>query len=104
MITVPVCDKEGNVLLYDIYVEGIWCGSRAEGIFYDLLVNEVGSNKSASRNLSEYAHQEKSVIIVSPTPLAAHLQSVLYGFKASLGHVMGSISNAGQRADFTYAR
>jgi len=48
----------------------------AEGIFYDLLVNEVGA-----RNLIDYAHK-KNVIIVSPTTFAAYLQSVLYGFKA----------------------
>jgi DNA recombination protein RmuC len=49
----------------------------AEGIFYDLLVNEVGA-----RNLIDYAYNKKNVIIVSPTTFAAYLQSVLYGFKA----------------------
>lgn len=54
----------------------------AEGIFYDLLVNEVGANKVSARNLIDYAYNEKKVIIVSPTTFAAYLHSVLYGFKA----------------------
>lgn len=54
----------------------------AEGIYYDLLVNEVGSMKVNSRNLIDYAYKEKKVIIVSPTTFYAYLQSVLYGFKA----------------------
>jgi DNA recombination protein RmuC len=53
----------------------------AEGIFYDLLVNEVGANKVNVRSLIEYAN-EKNVVIVSPTTFAAYLNSVLYGFKA----------------------
>ncbi len=54
----------------------------AEGIYYDLLVNEVGATKVNTRNLIDYAYNEKRVIIVSPTTFAAYLQSVLYGFKA----------------------
>ena len=54
----------------------------AEGIYYDLLVNEVGTIKVNTRNLIDYAYNEKKVIIVSPTTFAAYLQSVLYGFKA----------------------
>ena len=54
----------------------------AEGIYYDLLVNEVGSIKVNTRSLIDYAYNEKKVIIVSPTTFAAYLQSVLYGFKA----------------------
>ncbi len=54
----------------------------AEGIYYDLLVNEVGAVKVNTRNLIEYAQHEKKVIIVSPTTFYAYLQSVLYGFKA----------------------
>lgn len=54
----------------------------AEGIYYDLLVNEVGSVKVNTRNLIDYAYNEKKVIIVSPTTFAAYLQSVLYGLKA----------------------
>jgi DNA recombination protein RmuC len=54
----------------------------AEGIYYDLLINEVGSVKVNSRSLIDYAYNEKKVIIVSPTTFYAYLQSVLYGFKA----------------------
>jgi len=54
----------------------------AEGIFYDLLVNEVGAVKGNTRSLIDYAYNVKKVIIVSPTTFAAYLQSVLYGFKA----------------------
>lgn len=54
----------------------------AEAIYYDLLVNEVGAVKVNTRNLIDYAYNEKKVIIVSPTTFAAYLQSVLYGFKA----------------------
>lgn len=54
----------------------------AEGIYYDLLVNEVGSVKVNTRSLIDYAYSDKNVIIVSPTTFSAYLQSVLYGFKA----------------------
>lgn len=54
----------------------------AEAIYYDLLVNEVGAVKVNTRNLIDYAYNDKKVIIVSPTTFAAYLQSVLYGFKA----------------------
>lgn len=54
----------------------------AEGIYYDLLINEVGAVKVNTRNLIDYAYNEKHVIIVSPTTFAAYLHSVLYGFKA----------------------
>lgn len=54
----------------------------AEGIYYDLLVNEVGAVKINTRNLIEYAFKEKKVIIVSPTTFAAYLQTVLQGLRA----------------------
>lgn len=54
----------------------------AEGIYYDLLINEVGAIKVNTRSLIDYAYNEKKVIIVSPTTFTAYLQSVLYGFKA----------------------
>ncbi len=54
----------------------------AEGIYYDLLVNEVGAIRANTRNLIDYAYNDKKVIIVSPTTFSAYLQSVLYGFKA----------------------
>ena len=54
----------------------------AEAIYYDLLVNEIGAVKVNTRSLIDYAHNEKKVIIVSPTTFSAFLQSVLYGFRA----------------------
>ena len=54
----------------------------AEGIYYDLLINEVGAVKVNTRSLIDYAYNDKKVIIVSPTTFTAYLQSVLYGFKA----------------------
>lgn len=54
----------------------------AEGIYYDLLVNEVGATKINTRSLIDYAYNEKKVIIVSPTTFVAYLQSVLHGLKA----------------------
>lgn len=54
----------------------------AEAIYYDLLINEIGSVKANTRSLIDYAYKDKNVIIVSPTTFAAYLQSVLYGFRA----------------------
>jgi DNA recombination protein RmuC len=54
----------------------------AEGIYYDLLINEVGAVKVNTRNLIDYAYKDKKVIIVSPTTFSAYLQSVLFGFRA----------------------
>jgi DNA recombination protein RmuC len=54
----------------------------SEGIYYDLLVNKVGTLKSNSVDLVEYAFKEKKVIIVSPTSFYAYLQTVLQGLRA----------------------
>jgi DNA recombination protein RmuC len=54
----------------------------SEGIYYDLLVNQVGTLKVNTRDLIEYAFKEKRVIIVSPTSFAAYLQTVLQGLRA----------------------
>jgi DNA recombination protein RmuC len=54
----------------------------AEGIYYDLLINEVGTVKVNTRSLIDYAFKEKKVIIVSPTTFAAYLQTVLQGLRA----------------------
>jgi DNA recombination protein RmuC len=53
----------------------------AEGIYYDLLVNDVGGTEINRRNLVEYAF-EKKVVIVSPATFFAYLQTVLQGLKA----------------------
>lgn len=54
----------------------------SEGIYYDLLINQVGALKVNTRDLIEYAFKEKKVIIVSPTSFAAYLQTVLQGLRA----------------------
>jgi DNA recombination protein RmuC len=54
----------------------------SEGIYYDLLVNQVGAIKTNTRDLIEYAFQQKKVIIVSPTSFMAYLQTVLQGLRS----------------------
>lgn len=54
----------------------------AEGIYYDLLINQVGAVKVNTRDLIEYAFKDKHVIIVSPTSFFAYLQTVLQGLRA----------------------
>src|SRR3989339_883271 len=54
----------------------------AEGIYYDLLINQVGAIKVNTRDLIEYAFRDKHVIIVSPTSFHAYLQTVLQGLRA----------------------
>ncbi len=54
----------------------------SEGIYYDLLVNQVGAVKVNTRDLIEYAFKEKHVIITSPTSFFAYLQTVLQGLRA----------------------
>jgi DNA recombination protein RmuC len=54
----------------------------AEGVYYDLLVNQVGTIKVATRDLIEYAFRDRHVIIVSPTSFHAYLQTVLQGLRA----------------------
>jgi DNA recombination protein RmuC len=54
----------------------------SEAIYYDLLINKVGAVKVNTRDLIEYAFQDKKVIIVSPTSFLAYLQTVLQGLRA----------------------
>lgn len=54
----------------------------AEGIYYDLLVNKVGAIKVNTRDLLDYAINEKRVHIVSPTTFYVTLQSMLLGMRA----------------------
>jgi DNA recombination protein RmuC len=53
----------------------------SEGIYYDLLINQVGAVKTSTRDLIEYAFTKK-VIIVSPTSFLAYLQTVLQGLRS----------------------
>lgn len=54
----------------------------SEAIYYDLLVNKVGSTNTSARDLLEYAFKDKGVIIVSPTTFMAYLQTVLQGLRS----------------------
>ncbi|MBU4536584.1 DNA recombination protein RmuC [Patescibacteria group bacterium] len=67
--------KEGTLPFAIMYIP-------AEAIYYDLLVNEVGSIKINTKSLIEYAYRDRKVIIVSPTTFVAYLSTILQGFKA----------------------
>jgi DNA recombination protein RmuC len=54
----------------------------AEGIYYDLLVNQVGAIKVNTRDLIDYAIHERKVHIVSPTTFYVTLQSLATGMRA----------------------
>jgi DNA recombination protein RmuC len=54
----------------------------SEAIYYDLLINKIGSANTSSRDLIEYAFRDKKVIIVSPTTLLAYLQTVMHGLRS----------------------
>lgn len=53
----------------------------AEGVYYNLLIYNVGSVNISMQDLIEYAFR-KHVIIVSPTSFFAYLETVLQGLKA----------------------
>jgi DNA recombination protein RmuC len=53
-----------------------------EAIYYDLLVNKIGSSADETDNLIQRAASKYKVIIVSPTSFLAYLQTVLQGLKA----------------------
>lgn len=53
-----------------------------EAIYYDLLINKVGSITEDTENLIQRAAGKYKVIIVSPTSFLAYLQTVLQGLKA----------------------
>lgn len=54
----------------------------SEAIYYDLLINKVGTANTSARDLIEYAFRDKKVIIVSPTSFMAYLQTVLQGLRS----------------------
>jgi len=54
----------------------------AEAVYYDLLVNKIGSLKANTRDLIDYAIKEKHVHIVSPTSFYAYLQTIIQGLRA----------------------
>jgi len=53
-----------------------------EAIYYDLLINKIGSVTEDTENLIQRAAGKYKVIIVSPTSFLAYLQTVLQGLKA----------------------
>lgn len=54
----------------------------SEAIYYDLLVNKVGTIQTNARDLIQYAFSEKNVIIVSPTTMLAYLQTIMQGLRS----------------------
>jgi len=73
----------------------------AEGIYYDLLINQSSKGSVNTQNLIEYAYNKRKVIIVSPTTFYAYLQSVLFGFKAfkieeSAKHIQSRVEELGR--------
>ncbi|MBU4204771.1 DNA recombination protein RmuC [Patescibacteria group bacterium] len=52
----------------------------SEAVYYDLLVNKIGTITEDTNNLVQYA-AKKQVIIVSPTSFLAYLQTVLQGLR-----------------------
>jgi len=54
----------------------------SEAIYYDLLINQLGAVKASTRDLIDYAFNQRRVIIVSPTSFMAYLQTVLQGLRA----------------------
>lgn len=54
----------------------------SEAVYYDLLINKVGTVKVNTEDLVTYAFREKRVIIVSPTSFLAYLQTILQGLRA----------------------
>lgn len=54
----------------------------SEAIYYDLLVNKIGTLQTNARDLIEYAFRDKKVIIVSPTSFMAYLQTVMQGLRS----------------------
>lgn len=68
----------------------------AEGIYYDLLNNDVGVGINA-QDLIEYAYSKKNVLISSPTTFLAYLQTVLLGnrrakFEEAAKDIMQNVS------------
>ncbi len=53
-----------------------------EAIYYDLIVNKIGTITEDTENLIQRAASKYKVIIVSPTSFLAYLQTVLQGLKA----------------------
>jgi DNA recombination protein RmuC len=53
-----------------------------EAIYYDLLINKIGSITEDTENLIQRAANKYRVIIISPTSFLAYLQTILQGLRA----------------------
>lgn len=53
-----------------------------EAIYYDLIINKIGSLKEDSETLIQRAASKDHVLIISPTSFLAYLQTVLQGLNA----------------------
>lgn len=53
-----------------------------EAIYYDLLVNKIGTSEDGAESFIQRAAGKYKVIITSPTSFLAYLQTVLQGLKA----------------------
>jgi len=54
----------------------------SEAVYYDLLINKVGTLQTNARDLIEYAFRDRRVVIVSPTSFMAYLQTVIQGLRS----------------------
>ena len=52
----------------------------SESLYYDLLINKVGT--TSERDLIEYAYRDRKVIVTSPTSFMAYLQTILQGLRS----------------------
>ena len=73
----------------------------AEGVYYDLLVNKIGAIKVNTRDLIDYAINEKHVHVVSPTTFYVMLQSMWEGMRAyriqeSTKEILGNVTRLGK--------
>lgn len=76
----------------------------SEGVYYDLLINKVGTLKVDAMNLIEYAFNSKKVIIVSPTSLLAYIQTVQMGLRSlqieeSAQEILNNVKNLQSHLD-----
>jgi DNA recombination protein RmuC len=69
----------------------------SEAVYYDLLINKIGTMKSTNVDLIEYAAGKKKVIVVSPTTFLAYLQTVMQGLKAL--HIEEAAKKIGTRVE-----
>ena len=72
-----------------------------EAIYYDLLINKIGSITGDTESIIQRAAGKYHVIIVSPTSFLAYLQTVLQGLKAlkieeSIKEIIKNVGDVGK--------